>query len=321
MIHPELISSAWNLPSIHAKATPTTGTIHQILLLSTNETTYVLRAYRYAQKDRSRIVAEHALSTYAHAQGLPAIAPIALPSGDTILEHEGRFYALYPCAHGQQIPREQVISPAIITAMGHCLGELHRILSAYPHEKVRRPSFAVDLASTFSKMEKIEAAIGEKACFDAFDHHILAMLSQRKTWLQAAHAVDVQGFSSLEHQVLHGDYQESNLFFERERVSAIIDWDQGCVAPRPWEILRTLQYVFNLDGPRCHLFLNAYREVFSVSFDELALTAHMYGWVQAQNLWAYSSFYLENNHRVRHLLTPRFTPFEDAWAEIASFLR
>jgi len=72
------ISSAWNLPPIISTGTPPTGTIHQITLLASNEGSYVLRAYRYAPKDRSRIMTEHALASYVQAHGLPAIAPYML---------------------------------------------------------------------------------------------------------------------------------------------------------------------------------------------------------------------------------------------------
>jgi homoserine kinase type II len=314
------ISSAWNLPPIISTRTPPTGTIHQITLLSSNEGSYVLRAYRYAQKDRSRIVTEHALASYVQAHGLPAVAPLSLPSGETILEREGRFYALYPFAEGQQIARSQVISPKIIAAMGRCLGELHQLLASYPSEQVRRQSFVVDQIATVSKIGRLEAAISEKPDFDAFDQDILTMLTQRRTWLTAAHAIDLEVLSSLEQQVLHGDYQESNLFFADQRVSAIIDWDQAYVAPRCWEIIRTLHYVFGMDE-RCQTFLKAYREVFPLPFKDLDSTAQAYGWVQANNLWAYTSYYLDHNDRVRHLLQTSFTPFEAMWAELADLLR
>lgn len=316
----EEVSNTWNISPIVSTMTPPTGTIHQITLLSTNEASYVLRAYRYAQKDRSRIIVEHALSSYAQAHGIPAIAPLPLPSGETILEYEGRFYALFPFAKGQQVSREQVTSRDLVAAMGRCLGELHHILATYPREKVRGQSFTVDQSATYTKMERIEAAIAEKAHLDPFDRQILTMLSQRRTWLQASQAVDLKPFSLLDSQVLHGDYQETNLFFADGKVSAIIDWDQAYVAPRTWEIIRTLHYVFHLDLPRCQTFLDAYREVFPLLSEELDVTARAYGWIQAHNLWAYTSFYLDNNHRVRNLLQPSFTPFEISWAELANSL-
>lgn len=315
------ICRSWNLPPILSTMAPSTGTIHHITILSTSEANYVLRAYRYAPKDRSRIVTEHAVASYVQAHGLPAVAPLPLPSGETILEHEGRFYAVYPFAQGQQLPREQVTAHEIVAAMGRCLGELHQLLSAYPHEQVRSQAFTVDQSTTFSKMERLEAAIAEKASSDQFDQQILAMLAQRRAWLATTPPVDLQAFSSLERQVLHGDYQETNLFFTGGRVSAIIDWDQAYAAPRTWEIIRTLHYVFNLDAPRCHVFLNAYHEAFPLSFEELDTTAEAYGWIQAHNLWAYTSFYLDNNQRVRHLLQPSFTPFAESWAVLADVLR
>lgn len=307
------VSRSWNLPPIVSTTVPSTGTIHQVTLLSTHTNEhYVLRAYRYTQKDRARIVAEHAIASYVLAHGLPAIAPLPLPSGETILEHEGRFYALYPFAQGQQMLREQVTSSEIVAAMGRCLGELHQILSAFPQETVRCQSFSADPSTTFLKIAKIESAIAEKAAIDAFDQHILAMLTQRRNWLTTEQAVDLTPFLSLERQTLHGDYQETNLFFADGRVSAIIDWDQAYMAPRAWELVRTLHYVFHLDE-RCHTFLKAYCEVFPLSQGELDITANAYGWIQANNLWAYTSFYLDNNQRVRNLLQPNFRPFGDMW--------
>ena len=50
----EEISSAWRLSPILSTATPSTGTLHRILHLSTREANYLLRAYLYTSKDRAR---------------------------------------------------------------------------------------------------------------------------------------------------------------------------------------------------------------------------------------------------------------------------
>ena len=146
--------------------------------------------------------------------------------------------------------RSQVTDPEIIAAMGRCLGQLHQLLSVYPSARVRSQSFTVDQTATFAKMDRIEAAISEKEDRDAFDQQILSMLRQRREWLITADPVDCKPFSSLEPQALHGDYQETNLFFADNQVSAIIDWDQAYAAPRTWEMVRTLHYVFDLDVSR-----------------------------------------------------------------------
>jgi hypothetical protein len=197
------ISRVWSLPPITATTTPSTGTMHHMTMLLTTEAPYVLRSYRSMKKDRPRIVHEHAVAAYVQAQGLPAIAPLPLTSGGTILEYQERFYAVYPLAPGVQIPREQVTMPEIVAAMGRCLGELHQVLARYPQEGLRKPTFAVDPPATLSLLERIEAVIAEKADQDALDQGILIRLSQQKAWLKTAQAVDLTPFLSLERQVIH----------------------------------------------------------------------------------------------------------------------
>jgi homoserine kinase type II len=315
------ISTIWNIPPIISMTTPPTGTIHRIMLLSTNKANYVLRAYSYTQEEYPRIVAEHSISAYVRAHGLPAVAPLPLPSGETIMEHEGCFYALYPFAQGRQFLREQVTSPEISAAMGRCLGEVHQTLSAYSHAKVRQLSFALDPSITCSQIEKLEAAICENAHLDALDQQALAILTQRRNWLLTAPPVDLGPFLALEQQVIHGDYQETNLFFADENVSAILDWDNAYVAPRPWETVRTLHYVFGLDILPCQIFLNAYREVLPLSFEQLDIAAQAYGWIEAQNLWAYNCYYLDHDRRVLPFLYIGFTSFKDLWTERANSFR
>src|SRR5919199_6401733 len=98
-----VVLDAWPFGSILSATTPPTGTINRTLLLTTTAGDYVLRAYRHAV--RWRVESEHALITYAAARGVPAPKPVPLPCSDTILDHEGHFYALFPRAPGHQVSR------------------------------------------------------------------------------------------------------------------------------------------------------------------------------------------------------------------------
>lgn len=316
------ICRAWELAPILSATTPATGTIHNITILETKEARYVLRAYKYALKERQRIVCEHALTTYVQAHGFSAIAPLALPSGETILEYEGRFYALFPYARGQQISRQHLTSPEMISAMGQCLAHLHRILNRYPYDNILPLSCHVERQETLSQIETLEATIQHKASLDTHDQQALMLLRQRREWLSTASPIDPQGFLALEQQVIHGDYQETNLFFAEKQVSAIIDWDKACIAPRAYEILRTLHYVFHLDPVRCQIFLTAYRNVFPLSSDDLDEAAKFYGWLQDTSVWLYTAYYLKNNFRVAVFFpSGPFVPFEKLWRTVRQYIR
>jgi hypothetical protein len=60
-------------------------------------------------------------------------------------------------------------------------------------------------------------------------------------------------------QPIHGDYQDANLFFDRGRVSAVIDRDQIALAIPAWEVVRALELVFGFEPHRCRRFVDAYR--------------------------------------------------------------
>ena len=80
------ILSAWRIGAVHSISTPETGTINRTLLVHAVGGSYVLRAYRHAE--RAPVEREPAVLAHVCARRLPAVAPIALPSGATILERQ-----------------------------------------------------------------------------------------------------------------------------------------------------------------------------------------------------------------------------------------
>lgn len=309
---------AWELPPILSTWKPETGLIHQTCLLKTSTESYALRAYRYQTKDRWYIECEHALIAYVRVHGLPSLAPVPLPDGGTILEHKEHFYALFPFARGHQVPRAQLTTYEA-AIMGSFLGKLHHVLQKYPQKDVPHRSFEVDRTATFAKLDEIEQVIRVQPQRNEIDNQALTRLTQQRRWLESAHPVDSGNLSLLEHQVIHGDYQETNLFFEDNYVSAIIDWDQAYVAPRSWEIIRTLHYAFKLEVSLCSTFLRAYRQVFPLQQQDLDMAAAAYGWKRAHDTWGHEAFYLEGNQRI-HPLTETFIPFVEQWALLRRFL-
>ncbi|MEO9029121.1 MAG: phosphotransferase [Ktedonobacteraceae bacterium] len=321
MLDLDAVRAAWQLPPILTSWSPETGTVHSTVLFSTsNGQRYAWRVYRYTEEERERIVQEHALCAFVHAHGLPAITPLPLAAGATMLEHEGRFSALFPFAEGYQTLRGH-LTQSEIAAMGRCLGELHHILRDYPAAPVQSRSFEVNQATTLAKLGEIEQAV--TAHEQAEEHHwVLFLLAQRRNWLMKANEPNMQAFLALETQLIHGDYQETNLFFTNGRVSAIIDWDQAYTAPRAWEILRVLHYVGKLDVDFCCTFLATYRQILPLAQAELDIAAEVYSWMQAHSFWVYEELYLKGNTRVQVFLTPheQFVPFAERWATLRTSL-
>jgi len=302
---------AWDPGPILSSTTPSTGFINRTLLLQTPGGRYALRAYRH--RDRLPIEREHALIAYAHARGVQAVLPISLPSGETILEHEGRYYALFPHAPGHQVARDS-LGPSEVAAMGQALATIHRALRDYPPQRVAARDFAFDRAATLSRIDTLIAVVEAQPHPTPVDGHALTRLKGRRDWLVTAKDVELSGWETLERQVIHGDYQEANVFFAAGRVSAVIDWDQSYPAPPAWEIARTFHLALDFSPVLCRAFLEAYRAQLPLRFDDLDRAAAYYAMFRAHDLWVYDAVYRERDDRVRTFIYPGpFVPLVDRW--------
>jgi Ser/Thr protein kinase RdoA (MazF antagonist) len=317
----DTLCQAWNIGPVYTTRTPETGTIHQTRLLETSTGNYALRSYRYPPEKRWRVEAEHALITYVSSQNLPAIAPLPLPDGETILEHNGRLHALFPFARGYQTKRGK-ITPEESIAMGKFLAQLHRALHDYPQDKVANRIFSVDHETALKTISEIETAIQARTQPDDYDTQALIRLHERRLWMETAQPPDETAFAQLEQQVIHGDYQETNLFFENDTVSAVIDWDQSYVATRAWEVMRAIHYLFQFNPAPCQIFLEAYHRELPLSAEELDITANVYSWIRTHDLWLYEEYYLQGNQRVRQFFSPHaFTPLIERWYALQHTLK
>jgi homoserine kinase type II len=292
--------------------------VNQTVLVTTAIGRYALRSYRHTE--RTPVAREHAIIAHVRAHGLPAVGPLPLPDGGTILECNGRFHALFPQAPGRQLPRH-ALGPDEALAMGTCLGRLHRALADLPAAWWVRRTFAVDRDATLAGITRLEVAIQGRPTRDATDAAALAWLRGQRAWLLQRAAEDRLDLTSLAHQPIHGDYQESNLFFAPTRVSAVIDWDQTYAAPRAWEAVRTLHLAFACAPALCVPFLAAYRAVLPLPLVDLDQAVAAYALKAGHDLWVYEEYYLRGNERVRQFFQPGgFASPATHWARLRPLL-
>ncbi len=319
MLSPEerAARAAWRLGPVLSTALPVTGTVNRTVLVQTAAGgAYALRAYR--RTERVRVQWEHTAIGWAAARKVPVCCPLPLPDGETIWEQDGRLFALFPLAPGRQLGRADLRDEEVAAA-GRCLARIHLAFADFPRAQAWHKPFVFDTAGTLEILARVQAAVTARAPQTDADRAALRHLEGRRQCLLGAAALDrslQSRFAALPHQVAHGDFQETNLFFGGGEVSAVIDWDQCGVAPRAWEVLRALHLMLDLAPDPCRIFLDAYRGLCQTPRTELEEGAACYGALADQNLWVYSALYLEGNERVRPFLTPGgFVPFETKWRD------
>ncbi|MEO7908318.1 MAG: phosphotransferase [Roseiflexaceae bacterium] len=310
--------AAWQIGPVLAVATPAHGTINLTLLVEAASGEYVLRAYRH--HERTPVAREHAVIAHVIARGLPAVGPIALPSGETILDRNGRFYALFPRAHGIQVARSK-IATRHLAAMGEFLARIHIVLRDFPIEYAARRDFTIARDTTLAGIDQLEAAVQARPMLTELDRWVLIQLAGRRDWIAQSPFDTLPDISMLEQQVIHGDYQETNLFFQDERVAAIIDWDQTYLASRAWEVARTLDLVCTFEEEASRAFLDGYRAHAPLEPAALDQAATCYGLMRAHDLWQYRAIYFEGNQRIQQFVSHgAFVPLVERWAALKELL-
>ena len=304
---------AWRLGPIISAYVPATGTVNRTIIVHTSNGPFVLRI---SSRERLRVEWEHACIFHAADQGLPVCHPVSLPDGHTILERGGKFFTLFPMALGQQLARGE-LNAQHAQAAGECLARIHVCFQSLPPDRYRIKNLNGDYRIHPDTIGRIESAILALPMQTNVDRNALSHLQARRTWLEKS-GNEMEGvqkrLETLPQFVLHGDYQETNLFFKDSSVSAVIDWDQSGLAARGWEVVRALHLMVGLSVEMCSKFLLGYRSVLSFSNDELEESAACYGVLADNNLWVYMAAYLEGNERAKQFIGPDpFIPFQVEW--------
>jgi homoserine kinase type II len=86
-------------------------------------------------------------------------------------------------------------------------------------------------------------------------------------------------------QLIHGDYQLTNLLFEGDAISAVIDWDKSRAASPFMEVVRCLDHGLGLAPDHSAAFLMGYRACRPLSESQLAAALEYWTHQQARSLW------------------------------------
>lgn len=321
----------WHITPDAVVASPH-GTMNETFFVRLDGATRVLRRHRHLA--RSTVEREHEIIAFAVAGGIPTPPAIATVRGDVVVDSGGRLYSLFAHADGTQL-RQAALLPEHARAMGTTLARLHGVLAGFPTDGPSRP----DRAAAPPSVDRTLAALGDLL------HTVEAWPAAGEQEARAASALRGQ-LSWVEHhrdeldataaarprprQLIHGDYQHTNLFFadpgapatgRESTVTAVIDWDKAEVADRAGELIRTIALSFVLDPALTAGFLAGYQRDGEMSLETLDAAAADYALGEARGTWLYDAIYRRGEDRCRQFLDPHgFRPFGARWSALRAAL-
>jgi homoserine kinase type II len=308
----------WSLGELHGLERVTGGATNRVYRVESARGLAFLRVYKRAE--RALAEREHALIAHVREQGLPVVGLRVARNGSTVVEQGGNVCALYEPAPGVQ-RRGADLDGAQATSAGAVLGRIHRALSALPDVGYLRWKLDWDRAAWVERLNVVERALLGRPQpsapeLQAGDRWALERLRAQRAWL--AHPDCVHSYRPLAAaQVVHGDYHDANLFFEGDRVSAVIDWEQAAFMPCGYELARAAWFMFRLEPERTQRLFAGYTS--ERPLDPAALTdgARAWGCFADHHVWPLEEVYLNGNPAARRYIPHApFRPFQQVWAEL-----
>jgi homoserine kinase type II len=305
--------SAWALEEPLEISEAVGGATHRVYRVASPGKDRFLRVYK--RPDPALAAREHALIHHVRRSGLPAVLPLQARHGDSVVVHEGIVYALYEAARGVQVSRASLTEPRA-RAAGELLARLHGVLRELPDEGYVRWQLSWDGPAWVERLNAVERALLARGLRSETDDWALRRLRAQRSWL--AEAACPQTYTpACPAQLIHGDYQAANLFFDADAVTAVIDWDQAAFMPPAYEVARACGFMFQLAPGPTRAFIDAYVGVSGMSPAELADGGRAWGCFADHHVWPIEEVYLHGNERARHYIPHvPFEPFLRAWSEI-----
>ena len=311
----EALVAAYGLGPVDDATRAESGTMNETFLVRAGGRNVVLRRHRMT--DRAAVEREHQVMAFTRARGVPIPALLRTDGGDQIVERGGRWHSMIAYAPGYQVDGAD-LDVAKAYSMGAMLARIQVALRDFPDASDNGIPPQGSAAPTLRRLRDVQAAIRARADMTEQDHQALAYLESKAEALRISQTPPV-----LEEprQLVHGDYQHNNLFFDRGDVVAVIDWDKAEHRAPSHEVIRVMSLSLKLQPSLCQALLDGYRDRCPVAISMLDAAARQYSFEQLHDLWVHETVYLRNNDALRRFFTPPpFVPFATRWAELRTSL-
>ncbi len=258
----------WDLGPVRAVMMTPLGTMNETYVVTLADRQVVLRCH--LTRDLDAVSREHALIRYVNEQGIPVPQAVPARHGQTFASVDDRLYSLFEHAPGRQVSRTS-LSMCHAYELGSVLARVHAVLVDATPVRSRANGSTSDKPAeyTVEHLELLLDLILSRSVRSASDDWAAERLRSRLAYLKG-HICVAPAEMREGCQTTHGDFQESNVFFDPHGgICAVIDWEKSVRQPRAFELVRTMALCLELDPPRSSELLRGYRGLGDVSDEEL----------------------------------------------------
>ncbi len=276
------------------------GVLNRNYVLKTDKDSFFIKSVREKKKNGIPYIA--AVEEFMASKGIPAICMLKSKDGSVYAEYDTDVYSGYPFIVSN---RDHRYSRADFYSMGVMLGKIHYAGSKDIPETLRAREFNRNEDTLIATLKKYRKEISEKNELDDTDQLFLQYIDTKLTVIPSLLSITCKNDT-----LVHGDYHAKNLLVNDSReIIGVCDWEKAEVAPRAYEIARSIQYICfeHSEGPgkydeneaveNSRAFLEGYISLYPISKEELIDGFHMRERKLAHSAWREDHYYVRNDNR------------------------
>ncbi|MFB6182167.1 MAG: phosphotransferase [Candidatus Magasanikbacteria bacterium] len=277
---------------------------HNFILTNKNQK-FFLKQYRHTDKNKVQQIIN--IVHFFQSRGIPTIEPLTNEQNEKITTIGNKHFGLFPYIDKKEVNRGEV-NKQMVKSMAETLAQIHKIgqKDDLPEAEKKNISWSKDKLD--EKAKQVKKVITDKDKSSQYDQ-----LAQRtiEAKLKLAQQYPIQPDQlDLEYNCLiHGDFHCENVFLnEQNKVAYVYDWDKAKMAPRCWEVIRSLIYtIFNKKYNKqkinqAQLYLKTYQDNYKLTNEQVETGVKAIALNNIYSMWVLEEYYLKDNKRVKSLL-------------------
>jgi len=196
------------------------GTVNKHWRVKAGALSYVLRRYN-ERRSTEAIAYEHAVLRHLAGRGWPVAVPVCAPGGDTCIETEGRWYALFPLLPGRPPPYRGLSYSRL---KGHLLARLHEDMDLWQTPGQREG---------FGRVWELDVYVRAWSAYGTLNELLQALAKQQPELSRAIRTqkyavlreLSILGYGEGPPVLGHFDFNHDNMLFQRGGLSGLLDFD------------------------------------------------------------------------------------------------
>ncbi|MDD4734751.1 MAG: serine/threonine protein kinase [Kiritimatiellae bacterium] len=235
---------------------PLNSYINRVYEVQTDEReAFIIKVYRPGRWSRDALQDEHDFMLELQADDIPVIAPLSDPTGNTLIESEGLFYAVYPRKGGRvcdEPSSEQWQQLGRLIARTHQVGAKHM-----PRDRI---TMHPEISTTQQLEDILQSGCVSTDLRTAYEDIVQHMIGETAPL-----------FDDVAMQRIHADCHAQNLIDRRDGTFYIIDFDDLAIGPPVQDLWMLLPGRIQDARSELDAFLDGYETFLEFDYASLRL--------------------------------------------------